>query len=73
MFALEPTLHRMALEMTEHIPSKPAILCILDGWGDGPDSASNAITKAQTPNWDAMAAEGLEAAAVPGVVEHAGT
>ena len=61
VFALEPTLHRMALEMTEHIPPKPAILCILDGWGDGPDSASNAITKAQTPNWDAMAAEGLEA------------
>jgi 2,3-bisphosphoglycerate-independent phosphoglycerate mutase len=36
---------------------KPVVLCILDGWGDGPDSPTNAITRAQTPNWDALLAE----------------
>jgi 2,3-bisphosphoglycerate-independent phosphoglycerate mutase len=36
---------------------KPVVLCILDGWGDGPDSPSNAITRAQTPNWNALLAE----------------
>ena len=35
---------------------KPVVLCILDGWGDGPDSPTNAITRAQTPNWDALLA-----------------
>tara|TARA_B100000676_G_scaffold307369_1_gene365686 strand:+ start:1889 stop:3523 length:1635 start_codon:yes stop_codon:yes gene_type:complete len=61
VFALEPTLHKMAQDMTEHIASKPTVLCILDGWGDGPDSSTNAITRAHTPNWDALSAEGLEA------------
>ena len=36
---------------------KPVVLCILDGWGDGPDGPTNAITRAQTPNWDALLAE----------------
>jgi 2,3-bisphosphoglycerate-independent phosphoglycerate mutase len=35
---------------------KPVVLCILDGWGDGPDGPTNAITRAQTPNWDALLA-----------------
>ncbi len=61
VFALEPTLNRMAQEMTEHRASKPTVLCILDGWGDGPDSSANAITRARTPNWDALSADGLEA------------
>ena len=51
----------MAPEMTNKLRSKPAVLCILDGWGDGPDSATNAITRAHTPNWDAMSADGFQA------------
>jgi len=51
----------MASEMTEQTRPKPAVLCILDGWGDGPDNAANAITRARTPNWDAMSAEGFRA------------
>ena len=51
----------MAPEMTNNTQSKPVVLCILDGWGDGPDSATNAITRAHTPNWDAMSAEGFQA------------
>ena len=51
----------MAPEMTNNTRSKPAVLCILDGWGDGPDSATNAITRAHTPNWDAMSADGFQA------------
>ncbi|MEE3093637.1 MAG: 2,3-bisphosphoglycerate-independent phosphoglycerate mutase, partial [Pseudomonadota bacterium] len=47
--------------MTNNTQSKPVVLCILDGWGDGPDSATNAITRAHTPNWDAMSAEGFQA------------
>ncbi|MEC8202890.1 MAG: 2,3-bisphosphoglycerate-independent phosphoglycerate mutase, partial [Pseudomonadota bacterium] len=47
--------------MTNNTRSKPAVLCILDGWGDGPDSATNAITRAHTPNWDAMSADGFQA------------
>ncbi|HZT50390.1 MAG TPA: 2,3-bisphosphoglycerate-independent phosphoglycerate mutase [Stellaceae bacterium] len=33
---------------------RPVLLCILDGWGDRPDRADNAILLARTPNWDAM-------------------
>ncbi|MEC7538749.1 MAG: 2,3-bisphosphoglycerate-independent phosphoglycerate mutase, partial [Pseudomonadota bacterium] len=47
--------------MTNNTQSKPVVLCILDGWGDGPDSATNAITRAHTPNWDALSADGLQA------------
>lgn len=47
----------MTLAMTEHTAPRPVVLCILDGWGDGPDTETNAITRAHTPNWDAMRAE----------------
>lgn len=33
---------------------KPVVLAILDGWGVAPDSPGNAITRAQTPNFDAI-------------------
>lgn len=33
---------------------KPFILCILDGWGHGDKSPSNAISQAKTPCWDAL-------------------
>ena len=35
----------------------PVVLCILDGWGMGGESADNAIHNGQTPNWDRMLAE----------------
>ncbi len=31
---------------------KPVVLCILDGWGLGKDTADNALALAATPNWD---------------------
>lgn len=31
---------------------KPVVLAILDGWGVAPDSEGNAITRANTPNFD---------------------
>ena len=42
--------------MTDYEAPKPVVLCILDGWGDGPDTSTNAIARAETPNWDAMLA-----------------
>jgi 2,3-bisphosphoglycerate-independent phosphoglycerate mutase len=30
---------------------RPVVLCILDGWGERPDAADNAITQAKTPIW----------------------
>lgn len=42
--------------MTIHPRPKPVVLCILDGWGDGPDTPSNAIARAHTPVWDDMMA-----------------
>src|SRR5437764_1065343 len=30
---------------------KPLVLCILDGWGERPNGADNAIDKAKTPVW----------------------
>ncbi len=30
---------------------RPVVLCILDGWGERPDGADNAITRAATPVW----------------------
>ena len=42
--------------MTDYETPKPVVLCILDGWGDGPDTSTNAIARAETPNWDAMLA-----------------
>lgn len=32
--------------------SRPVVLCILDGWGDGPASDTNAISVTHTPVWD---------------------
>jgi 2,3-bisphosphoglycerate-independent phosphoglycerate mutase len=35
---------------------RPAILCILDGWGHRPDPKDNAILDAKTPNYDRLIA-----------------
>ena len=35
---------------------RPAVLCILDGWGHRPDRRYNAILDARTPNYDRMIA-----------------
>jgi len=37
-------------------PSKPVVLCILDGWGDRDEGDDNAILKAETPTWDRLKA-----------------
>ena len=36
---------------------RPALLCILDGWGWRTDAKDNAIAQAQTPNYTRMLAE----------------
>ena len=36
---------------------RPAVLCVLDGWGCRDDGPDNAIDKAQTPNYDRMLKE----------------
>src|ERR1700726_3874572 len=33
---------------------KPLMLCILDGWGERPNGADNAIDKARAPVWHAL-------------------
>ncbi len=33
------------------MPPKPAVLCILDGWGEREDAPDNAIALADVPNW----------------------
>jgi len=35
---------------------RPAVLCILDGWGHRPDRTYNAILNARTPNYDRLVA-----------------
>jgi 2,3-bisphosphoglycerate-independent phosphoglycerate mutase len=35
---------------------RPAVLCILDGWGHRPDPKDNAILDARTPNYDQLIA-----------------
>ncbi|MBV8187205.1 MAG: 2,3-bisphosphoglycerate-independent phosphoglycerate mutase, partial [Alphaproteobacteria bacterium] len=35
---------------------RPAVLCILDGWGHRPDPRYNAILDARTPNYDGLIA-----------------
>jgi len=35
---------------------RPALLCILDGWGHRPDPKDNAIVDARTPNFDRLVA-----------------
>ncbi|MFP6778047.1 MAG: 2,3-bisphosphoglycerate-independent phosphoglycerate mutase [Alphaproteobacteria bacterium] len=36
---------------------RPMVLCVLDGWGEAPASADNAIASAHTPVWDALLAK----------------
>jgi 2,3-bisphosphoglycerate-independent phosphoglycerate mutase len=38
------------------MPKKPLLLMILDGWGIGPESDTNAVTKAKTPNMTRLCA-----------------
>jgi 2,3-bisphosphoglycerate-independent phosphoglycerate mutase len=33
---------------------RPVVLCILDGWGERPNGADNAIDRARTPVWHAL-------------------
>jgi len=33
---------------------KPVVLCILDGWGERAPADDNAVSRADTPTWDAM-------------------
>lgn len=40
-------------------PPGPVVLIILDGVGEGPDDAYNAVKRAHTPTLDALKAEGL--------------
>ncbi|MBT4888290.1 MAG: 2,3-bisphosphoglycerate-independent phosphoglycerate mutase, partial [Rhodospirillales bacterium] len=45
--------------MTENSAVKtprPVVLCILDGWGDGAPSDTNAISLTDTPVWDRLVA-----------------
>ena len=35
---------------------RPAVLCVLDGWGHRPDPRYNAILDARTPNYDRLIA-----------------
>ena len=37
-------------------PPRPAVLCILDGWGHRPEAPYNAILAADTPNYDRLVA-----------------
>ena len=43
----------MSATLSESRP-KPLVLIVLDGWGIAPPSRANAITLAQTPNWDKL-------------------
>jgi len=36
---------------------RPIMLVILDGWGEAPAAEDNAISQANTPNWDRMAGQ----------------
>lgn len=38
-------------------PTKPVVLCILDGWGARESTENNAIKLASTPNYDAITAQ----------------
>jgi 2,3-bisphosphoglycerate-independent phosphoglycerate mutase len=42
--------------MSELKKSRPAVLCILDGWGHRDDPTDNAIAQANTPVWDRLMA-----------------
>ena len=39
---------------TPHIPFKPLLLVVLDGWGYSENPRCNAILSASTPNWDQL-------------------
>ncbi|TMV94178.1 2,3-bisphosphoglycerate-independent phosphoglycerate mutase [Thioclava sp. BHET1] len=43
---------------------KPVILCILDGWGERPETEGNAPAQANTPNIDAIWANGTKSTLV---------
>jgi 2,3-bisphosphoglycerate-independent phosphoglycerate mutase len=40
--------------MTANRAPRPVVLCVLDGWGEAPNGADNAIALARTPVWDAL-------------------
>ncbi len=40
--------------MPDAVRPKPLVLIVLDGWGIAPPSRANAITLANTPNWDKL-------------------
>jgi len=42
---------------TDINPTRPVMLCILDGWGSRDQTENNAIKMANTPNYDAMIKE----------------
>ena len=42
-------------------PSKPVVLCILDGWGQSAETLGNAPLQAKTPNFDRIMARGPSA------------
>src|ERR1700744_2152793 len=37
--------------MSDRKVSRPVVLCILDGWGEGADKAHNASLDPYTPHW----------------------
>src|SRR5437870_8011896 len=41
---------RVRLNGARKAPYRPVVLCVLDGWGIAPDSPTNAVTRAPTPN-----------------------
>ncbi|MBO9478722.1 2,3-bisphosphoglycerate-independent phosphoglycerate mutase [Shimia sp. R11_0] len=47
--------------MASPLPSKPVVLCILDGWGLSDATEANAPYLAKTPHFDAMMADGPNA------------
>ena len=44
----------MRRAMTKKTRPKPAVLCVLDGWGWRADRADNAIAQARSPNYDQL-------------------
>lgn len=52
-------------------PEGPVVLCILDGFGDAPAGEANAITLAQTPNYDRLLTENASRGA-PAFLETSG-